>query len=286
LQDSGGNIEVVKHIFNVHAKGEVEATGGKRYKCFNDHGVSSDMKKYLTFESTWTFKATPPAKSGVDYWVKQKLFRVVILYCLKDHERVRVETVINEVFRLKGSQTDSKNPDRHIEPRAYELNCDGEKNWCQMSCYELGILSLKESADTTYPQDYAHTEETESYTSYDQGKTWGGREGHGDNRPEPPSGLANVPDYLGYYIADYFIEHCPPTPPERTMDPVTPDPPSPDRGGGTPTPPDTGRGGGTPTPRDVVSRTGPPLGPVGVSEPDAAVSVRWDHVDNDLQEWR
>lgn len=271
LQMQGGNIEVVKHIFNVHSKGEVKARGGEWYKCFPDHGESHDKKEYMNFESTWTFKAEPPKKSGVDFWVKQRLFRVVILYCPKDEESVRVETLINEVFRLKGNQTDPKDPDRHTDPRLYARDCDGTTTWCQMSCYELGILSLKESAETTYQLDHSYTEETESYSSYDKGKTFRGREGHGEPRTAPPGGLANVPDYLGYYIADYFIEHCPPPPVRGTMTPVTPDPPPPDTGGGTPTPPDRGRG--TSTPRGVVLPVGQTPSLASTSEPGARESV-------------
>lgn len=213
---SGGRIEALVHVMNEHAKGEARDRRGGYVKCFPhrppDGGPSSDGQNYITFESTWTFKTDPPNVAGLFYWIKQKLYRLVILYCPLGQEKYRIETLINETFRLHGGETDPKYPDVHQEPRRFdpcEELATGEKAWCQMTCYELGILGLQETTDEQYKKEYARTEETESYTSSDGGKTWGPREGHGNaGQDPPPPGMATVPGYVGYYIVAYYIEHC------------------------------------------------------------------------------
>ena len=245
LQQKGGNIDAVPKKIIEHAEGKVANAAGEKFKCFWDHGVSDDGKEYLNFESEWIFKTTPPGRAGLEYWVKQKLFRLVILYCPKDVESVRVETTLGEMFRLHGSSTDRENPDRHIEPRPYKENCNPleKKDWCQMSCFELGILTLMSSDDLAYPKDYAETEETTSWSSTDKGKSWGPPEGHGSPKRSPPNNLTKVPGFVGYYIASYFQEHCPPPAPGSVQVQDTPTGAN-VRVPGTP----TGSGRGVPTP--------------------------------------
>lgn len=208
LQALGGNIEAVMKRYNEHAKGEVAGRGGIRYRCWYEYGPSDDQKNYLNFESEWYFKVSPPSEAGATFWVKQKLLRVLIAYCPKGIEAYRVETEVNEVFPVIGNSTDPDRPDKHVDPRLYAFPCDGRSTICGMSCYELWVLSLQKSDDVTYPTDYALTDETQSWTSYDGGRTWHAPRGHEDFVREPPRGLSTVPDYIGYYIVDYHLMHC------------------------------------------------------------------------------